>query len=117
MATVAALYRYPVKSFTPESRESLTIVNGRIAGDRVLGFRFANLPGPDEAWGRRHGMLALMHTPGVARLRLGYDEAAQRLRISLDCELLVEVGLDAAGRGRICGAVANVAKDLPESGA
>jgi len=29
VATVAALYRYPVKSFTPDSRESLTIVNGR----------------------------------------------------------------------------------------
>jgi hypothetical protein len=53
MATVAALYRYPVKSFRPESRELLTIVDGRIAGDRVLGFRFANTPEPDEAWGRK----------------------------------------------------------------
>jgi uncharacterized protein YcbX len=116
MASVAALYRYPVKSFTPESRESLTIVNGRIAGDRVLGFRFANTPEPDAAWGRRQGMVVLVHTPGVAHLRLSYDEAAQRLSISLDGELLVEDGLDAAGRGRICGAVANFAKDLPESG-
>ena len=63
MATVAALYRYPVKSFTPESCESLTIVNGRIAGDRVLGFRFANTPEPDEAWGRRQGMLVLVGRP------------------------------------------------------
>jgi hypothetical protein len=116
MATVAALYRYPVKSFTPESRESLTLVDGRIAGDRVLGFRFADTPEPDEAWSRKHGMLALMHTPGVTRLRLSYDEAAQRLKISLDGALLVEDGLDATGRGRICGAVANFAKDLPESG-
>ena len=116
MATVTALYRYPVKGFTPESRESLTIVDGRIAGDRVLGFRFADTPEPDEAWSRKHGMLVLVHTPGLARLRLSYDEATQRLKISLDGELLIEDGLDAAGRGRICGAVANFAKDLPESG-
>jgi uncharacterized protein len=115
-ATVAALYRYPVKGFTPESRESLTVIDGRIAGDRVLGFRFADTPEPDEAWSRKHGMLALMHTPGITRLRLGYDEATQRLKISLDGELLVEDGLDAAGRARICDAVANFVKDLPESG-
>jgi uncharacterized protein YcbX len=116
MATVAALYRYPVKGFTPESREALTIVDGRIAGDRVLGFRFANTPEPDEVWGRKHGMLAMVHTPGLAQLRLRYDETAQRLKISRAGELLVEDGLDAAGRARICGAVANFAKDLPESG-
>jgi uncharacterized protein len=115
-ATVAALYRYPVKGFTPESRESLTVIDGRIAGDRVLGFRFADTPEPDEAWSRKHGMLALMHTPGITRLRLGYDEATQRPEISLDGELLVEDGLDAAGRARICDAVANFVKDLPESG-
>src|SRR5262249_58497393 len=61
-------------------------------------------------------MLALVNTPGITRLRLSYDEAAQRLRISLDGELLVEDGLDAVGRARICGAVANFVKDLPESG-
>src|SRR5262245_42524928 len=61
-------------------------------------------------------MLALVNTPGITRLRLSYDEAAQRLQISLDGELMVEGGLDAAGRGRICGAVANFAQNLPESG-
>jgi uncharacterized protein YcbX len=116
VATVAALYRYPVKGFTAESCESLAFVDGRIAGDRVLGFRFADTPEPDEAWSPKHGMLALVHTPGVSRLRLRYDEAAQRLRISLDGELLVEDGLDPAGRGRICGAVAGFAQTLPESG-
>jgi hypothetical protein len=116
MGIIVALYRYPVKGFTPESRESLTIVDGRIAGDRVLGFRFADTPEPDEAWSRKHGMLALVHTPGITRLRLSYDEAAQRIKISLDGELLVEDGLDAAGRGRICDAVTSFAKDLPESG-
>jgi uncharacterized protein YcbX len=116
VGTIAALYRYPVKGFTPESRESLTIVEGRVAGDRVLGFRFANTPEPDEAWSSKHGMLALVNTPGITRLRLSYDEVTQRLRINLDGEFLVEDRLDVAGRARICGAVANFVKDLPESG-
>lgn len=58
----------------------------------------------------------MAHTPGITRLRVSYDEAAQRLQVSLDGELLVEDGLDAAGRRRICGAVANFAQNLPESG-
>ena len=43
MPRVAALYRYPVKGFTPEECETLTVLDeGRIAGDRVLGIRFAD---------------------------------------------------------------------------
>ena len=38
MPHVVALYRYPVKGFTPEECETLTVLDeGRIAGDRVLG--------------------------------------------------------------------------------
>jgi len=37
MPRVVALYRYPVKSFTPESCTTLQILpEGRVAGDRVL---------------------------------------------------------------------------------
>ena len=43
MPRVAALYRYPVKGFTPEECATLTVLDeGRIAGDRVLGLRFAD---------------------------------------------------------------------------
>ena len=43
MPRVAALYRYPVKGFTPEACATLTVLDeGRIAGDRVLGLRFAD---------------------------------------------------------------------------
>jgi hypothetical protein len=49
----------------------------------------------------KHGMLALVNTPGITRLRLSYDEAAQRLQISLDGELMVEDVLDAAGRSAV----------------
>ena len=52
MPRVVALYRYPVKGFTPEVRTSLDVLpEGRIAGDRALAFRFANsgLP-PVKRW-------------------------------------------------------------------
>lgn len=117
MARVVALYRHPVKSFTPESREWLTVLpDGRIAGDRVLGFRFADTPEPDDVWSSKRGMVALMHTPGVARLRLSYDDAARRLTIRLGGAVLAEGSLDAAGRRLLCDAVADYLLGLKESG-
>ena len=42
-----------MKGFTPEAHEVLTALpEGRIAGDRVLGFRFADSRAPDAAWSR-----------------------------------------------------------------
>jgi len=41
MPRIAALYRYPVKGFTPEECKVVDVLDeGRIAGDRVLGIRF-----------------------------------------------------------------------------
>ena len=43
MSHVAALYRYPVKGFTPEKCETPDGPRRRrVAGDRVLGIRFAD---------------------------------------------------------------------------
>ena len=56
MPRVVALYRHPIKGFTPESRESLTVLpSGRIAGDRVLGVRFADTAAADDAWSPKAG--------------------------------------------------------------
>ena len=67
MPRVVALYRYPVKSFTPEVCDSLTVLDdGRIVGDRLLGFRFANSSVPDDAWSKKHEFVALVNTPGIA---------------------------------------------------
>jgi uncharacterized protein YcbX len=116
MPHVVALYRYPVKGFTPESRESLIVTaDGRIAGDRVLGFRFADTLEPDESWGPKFGMLVLVNTPGLARLRLSYDDASRRLRITCDGGLLVDESLDFESRRRISEAVAAFAVGLSES--
>jgi uncharacterized protein YcbX len=110
MPSVVALYRYPVKGFAPEPSESLTVrEDGRIEGDRVLGFRFASTPEADDAWSSKHGMLALVNTPGLARLRIGFDTEAMRLRMHVDGLLLADEALDAAGRRRICEAVADFA--------
>ena len=39
VAKVVALYRYPVKGFTPQGVEHITVLpGGRVAGDRVLNF-------------------------------------------------------------------------------
>jgi uncharacterized protein YcbX len=116
MPSVAALYRYPVKGFTPQTCESLTVTQeGRIAGDRVLGFRFADTPEPDDAWSSKFGMLVLVNTPGLARLRLHFDADAMRLKITLDEQVLADESLDEAGRQRLTDAVGEFAAGLTES--
>ncbi len=116
MARVAALYRYPVKGFTPETCDTLTVLaHGRIAGDRVLGIRFADTPAPDDAWSRKHGMLALINTPGLARLRVAFDAEAARLRIESESSLLIDETLSPAGRQRIAAALAGYVCRLAEN--
>ena len=115
MPHVAALYRYPVKGFTPETPESLTITaDRRVAGDRVLGFRFADTPEADDAWSSKHGMVVLVNTPGLAKLRLRFDDAKMRLSITLDGAPFADEALDDAGRRRLCDAIAEYVLSLPE---
>ena len=116
MARVVALYRYPVKGFTPEACDHLTVLDdGRIAGDRVLGIRFADTEAPDAAWSRKHGMLALINTPGLARLRVTFDAETSRLRIALGESLLIEEELSPEGRRRIAATLADYALKLDEN--
>src|SRR5207244_12560709 len=107
MPRVAALYRYPVKGFTPEACETLTVLDeGRIAGDRVLGIRFADSAAADEAWSKKTEMLALMNTPGLARLHLQFEAEARRVRLSCASTVFVDVVLTPGGRQRLATAVA-----------
>ena len=116
VARIVALYRYPVKGFTPEACEVLTALpEGRVAGDRVLGFRFANSPAPDAAWSKKHEFVALVNTPGLARLTLRYRHEALRLHVSLDGARLVEDTLDSDGRERIAAAIQEFVLDLGEN--
>ena len=116
MPRVVALYRYPVKGFTPEACESLTVLEeGRIAGDRALSFRFADSAAADGAWVKKYECVVLANTPGLARLHVKFDHGAMRLRISLDGTDLVEAPLDENGRKRLAAALADYVLKLDEN--
>ena len=116
MPRVAALYRYPVKGFTPEECETLTVLDeGRIAGDRVLGIRFADSAVADDAWSKKTEMVALMNTPGLARLHLRFEAEARRLRLCVASTVLADEVLSQEGRQRLATAVAEYVLTLDEN--
>lgn len=84
MPNVAALYRYPIKGFTPEKCQELLLTdNGRIEGDRVLSFRFPRGVTPQDKngldyWPKGDG-LCLRDFPALALLRLKYHDGLVRL--------------------------------------
>jgi len=119
MPRITALYRYPIKGFTPEQQDELTVQpDGRIAGDRVLAFRFADAAEPEQRdgldyWPKSKG-LALESFPSLAALRVAYDHATRRVRIAHDDSLLVDVLLDADGRAELTEIVTAFVLDSPE---
>ncbi len=115
MPRVVALYRYPVKGFTPEPCTALTVLTeGRVAGDRVLAFRFANAPVADDQWCRKYEGIVLANTPGLARLTTQFDHHQLRLKIALDDRVLADEGLDAAGRKSLVAALTAYVLSLQE---
>lgn len=113
---VAALYRYPLKGFRCEECESLSVLDtGRIAGDRVLGIRFANAGARGDAWGTKHEFVALVNTPGLALLQVKFDHRSLRLRVSFGEEVLVDEALEDAGRKRIAAAIERYVLKLNEN--
>lgn len=116
MPKVVALYRYPVKGFTPESCERLSVLpGGRVAGDRVLNFRFADAPVGDSAWCRKYHGVVLANTPGLARLKVHFDDHVQRLSIALGDNLIVHEALDPAGRQRLVDGLTRYVLSLEEN--
>jgi uncharacterized protein YcbX len=116
MPTVTALYRYPVKGFTPERCERILVLpGGRVAGDRVLNFRFADAPVADTAWCRKYHGVVLANTPGLARLTVRFDDRAQRLHIALGDITLANETLDEAGRQRLVDAITGYVLSLDEN--
>ena len=113
MPHVVALYRYPVKGFTPEACDNLTVLDeGRIAGDRVLGVRFADTQAADDAWSRKSGMLALINTPGLARLNVRFEQESFRLHVSLGTSVLFDEPLNSQGRERLAEVLAGYVAKL-----
>ncbi len=116
MPRVVALYRYPLKGFTPESCDALTVLaEGRIAGDRALALRFANAPVADDQWCRKYEGVVLANTPGLSRLKAQFDHQRLRLKIISGSDVLVDEALDAAGRARIVAALTAYVTGLDEN--
>jgi uncharacterized protein len=85
-ATVAALYRYPVKGLTPEPRESAALkADAHFPGDRL--FAVENGPSGFDPSAAEHlpkiKFLMLMRNERLAKLRTRYDDATGVLSISL----------------------------------
>ena len=113
MPHVVALYRYPVKGFTPEACDTLTVLDeGRIAGDRVLGVRFADTEAADDAWSRKSGMVALINTPGLARLNVRFSNESFRLHVRLGTSVLFDEALNSKGRHRLAEVLADYVLNL-----
>jgi uncharacterized protein YcbX len=116
MARVVALYRYPVKGFGPERLSELRVLpGGRVAGDRVLNFRFADAPVGDTEWCRKYHGVVLANTPGLARLALAFDARAKRLRMRHGADWLADEHLDERGRERLQQALASYVQTLDEN--
>lgn len=119
MPQVVALYRHPIKGFTPEPLDEMTVrADGRVAGDRVLTFRFADATDPEDRdgldhWPKAKG-LSLQDFPALAALRTHFDDERGRVRIEHDGAVLVEAGLDDAGRATLADAVTDYVLATPE---
>lgn len=107
MPEVVELYRHPVKSFTPEQLGELRVVDGRVTGDRVLAFRFANKGAVDDwKWQTKHNYVALVNTPGLALLELSFDDQSRMLSLKYQGEPFVEGSIDSEeDRVDLCEAV------------
>ena len=77
--------------------------------------RFADTEAANDAWSSKTGMVALVNTPGLARLQLQFEEKALRLCISLGSSILAEEVLNNEGRRRIAAAVADYVLKLDEN--
>lgn len=105
MPTVTALYRYPVKGFSPEPLQYAEIpAGGTVPFDRA--FAVENGPsGFDPAtptYLRKTHFLMLMRDERIAELTTRFDDASGHFRVLRDGELQVEGSLlDDEGRARI----------------
>ncbi len=96
MASVSALYNHPVKSLTPQRVDAIRLTDdGRVGGDRVLGFRFRDAGDPaDWSWQTKNNFVGLINTPGLARLAAEFNSETKILKIHADDLCIVEGEID-----------------------
>ncbi|MCX8276832.1 MAG: MOSC domain-containing protein [Dehalococcoidia bacterium] len=114
MTKVIELYRHPVKSFTPERLDQLLVKDGKIQGDRVLGFRFADQGGPNDwAWRRKINFVALSNTPGIPRIDLDFNDESRVLTLNHVGGILASGSIDSSeDRTRLSKILAEFVTDL-----
>ena len=104
-ATLASIYRYPVKGLSPHPYQRVTLRIGQtLPNDR----RYAVENGPSgfdpaaPAWLAKTHFLMLMRNERLARLRSSFDDASHTLTISLDGADVAKGNLETAeGRAAI----------------
>ncbi len=95
MPKITELYRHPVKSFTPERVDELRFVGGKVQGDRVLGFRFADQGAPDDwGWRRKINFVGLVNSPAIALLDLSFNDQTRILTLNYEGEMFAEGSID-----------------------
>lgn len=105
-----------MKGFAPEPCDALGVLaEGRIAGDRVLGLRFADSAVAGHGWSAKHEFVALVNTPGLARLKVRYVAGERRLRVATARFVLADETLSEEGRRRIAEAVERFVFELCEN--
>lgn len=119
MPKIAALYRYPIKGLEPERLSAVRLQSdGRIAGDRVLTFRYADALVPQARDGLDYwpkgGGLCVRDYPGLTRLKLRYDADALAVEITGPDGLFVRENLDESGREALAEAVTEIVRATPE---
>lgn len=113
--SVAALYRFPIKGLDPERVTTLHVQSdGRIAGDRVLTFRYANALEPVDQDGYDYwdkgGGLCVRDYAALTLLTLRYDEQNLTVDIKGPEGFSVAADLSAAGRRELADAVTDFAR-------
>ncbi len=97
-ATLAQLYRYPVKGLSPQALDATDLTAGAgLPGDRRYALALASAPidRDDPAWMPKTNFLALMRNASLAALATDYDEAAERLTIRQGGQIVLEAILKA----------------------
>lgn len=119
MSEIAALYRFPIKGLDPERVSALGVqADGRIAGDRVLTFRYANALEPADRDGYEYwdkgGGLCVRDYAALALLELQFEQADLTVDISGPDGFVVTGDLSAAGRRKLSDAVTEFLRATPE---
>ncbi|MSO91771.1 MAG: MOSC domain-containing protein [Rhodospirillales bacterium] len=84
LASVAAIYRYPVKGLSAESLQSVDLApGGRIANDRRFGLALGSTPvaGARAAWMPKTSFLMLVRNERLAALGTAFDDRTECLTI------------------------------------